>query len=51
MAKTNKSGDKCKKTGPKPEYLTLKGDWRDAVKKLFGKKKPAEERPDEENSD
>lgn len=27
------------KPGPKPEMLKIKGDWRDAVKKSFDKKK------------
>jgi len=27
--------------GPKPERLKLQGNWRDAVKKSLGKKKPA----------
>ena len=36
-------GKKRKKRGPKAEYLQIDGDWKDAVKKVFGKKKPADE--------
>jgi len=28
-----------KKTGPKPELLKISGDWQEAVKKSFQKKK------------
>jgi hypothetical protein len=30
------------KTGPKPDHLKIDGQWRDAVKKSFAKKKPPE---------
>jgi hypothetical protein len=30
------------KPGPKPQYLKIEGDWRDAVKQAIQKKKPAE---------
>jgi hypothetical protein len=30
------------KPGPKPQYLKIEGDWRDAVKRAVRKKKPAE---------
>jgi hypothetical protein len=26
--------------GPKPDLLKIKGNWQDAIKKSFGKKKP-----------
>ena len=29
------------KPGPKPQYLKIQGDWRDAVKQAIQKKKPA----------
>jgi hypothetical protein len=29
------------KPGPKPQYLKIEGDWRDAVKLAVQKKKPA----------
>jgi hypothetical protein len=29
------------KTGPKPDTLKIKGNWRDAVKKFLSKEKPA----------
>jgi len=29
------------KTGPKPELYKIEGNWQDAVKKSFQKKKPA----------
>lgn len=28
------------KTGPKPETLKLKGDWKELVKKALGKERP-----------
>jgi hypothetical protein len=28
--------------GPKPDLLKIPGNWQDAVKKSFGKKKPPE---------
>lgn len=28
--------------GPKPQYLKIEGDWRDAVKRAMQKKKPPE---------
>jgi len=33
--------------GPKPDLLKIEGDWKDAVKKSFEKKKPAEGWPKE----
>lgn len=27
--------------GPKPDILKIEGDWKDAMKKAMGKKKPA----------
>jgi hypothetical protein len=30
------------KPDPKPQYLKIEGDWRDAVKMAMQKKKPAE---------
>jgi hypothetical protein len=30
------------KPGPKPDTLKLAGDWKDAMKKAMGKKKPKE---------
>ncbi len=30
------------KSGPKPDTLKIKGNWRDAVKRSLQKKKPAE---------
>ncbi len=29
-------------SGPKPELLTIEGDWKDAVKRSFVKQKPPE---------
>lgn len=29
------------KPGPKPDLYKIEGDWQDAVKKSFAKKKPA----------
>jgi hypothetical protein len=29
------------KPGPKPQYLKIEGDWREAVKRAVQKKKPA----------
>jgi hypothetical protein len=31
----------AQKPGPKPDTLKLEGNWRDAMKKSLGKKKPA----------
>lgn len=42
---------KRKKRGPKPEYLQIDGDWEGAVKKVFGKKKPAEDGADDEKKE
>lgn len=35
-----------KKTGPKPERLKLKGDWKDMVGKALKKKRPADGWPE-----
>jgi len=39
----NKQKQSAKKAtpGPKPQYLKIEGDWRDAVKLAVQKKKPA----------
>jgi hypothetical protein len=40
MAKKQPKQKSAPKPGPKPDTLTVKGDWQDAVKKSFQKKKP-----------
>jgi hypothetical protein len=37
---TRKSND-VNPRGPKPDVLTIDGDWQEAIKKSFQKKKPA----------
>lgn len=39
--KSKRSTDAARKApGPKPEMLEIEGDWKEAVKKSLGKKKP-----------
>jgi hypothetical protein len=39
--KSGKQKQKPRKTpGPKPEVLKIEGDWKDAIKKSFQKKRP-----------
>ena len=33
------------KLGPKRDTFRIQGDWQDAIKKSYGKKKPAQEWP------
>jgi hypothetical protein len=37
-----KKPEKPKPPGPQPDLLKIDGNWKDAVKKSFEKKKPAE---------
>jgi hypothetical protein len=44
---SKRSKKKTAKRGPKPEMLKLEGDWRDAIKRSFMKKQPAQGWPKE----
>lgn len=39
-----------RRPGPDPEILKIEGDWKDAVKKALGKKRPAGGWPKPERS-
>jgi hypothetical protein len=52
MSKPNKIKEKNEKPGPDPERLKIeKRDWKDALKKALGKKKPKEGWPEDGNDD
>jgi hypothetical protein len=40
--KTKKAPPPKTAPGPKPDLLKIPGNWQDAIKKSFGKKKPPE---------